>query len=218
MTLPNRAPGAGPSRGNSPGSACSSDTSRAYEDATAATLLTPPASIHQDIASTLQHLEGDAVWAAMAELFASADESPTSLGTAKYLADVTDVLKAAGPATRGLCGRYLAALDRAMDCSSRLPSPGKAPLKKRANLSKHAKHVLRTWFDAHFHHPYPSDDEKTALSVEGGITIDQVNNWFINTRVREWKPQIHKVLAQNAAGDSRILDAMLDKVKAPYKL
>jgi hypothetical protein len=45
---------------------------------------------------------------------------------------------------------------------------------------------------AHFTNPYPSDEVKMQLANKARITVDQVNNWFINARVREWKPLIRK--------------------------
>ena len=62
--------------------------------------------------------------------------------------------------------------------------------KKRTNLPKESKAVLRTWLKRHFQHPYPAEEDKTALAAAAGITVEQVNNWFINARVREWKPKV----------------------------
>ncbi|EQC38611.1 hypothetical protein SDRG_04312 [Saprolegnia diclina VS20] len=226
MTLPNHRPPAPPSAPDSPLTAAAdalsfgSDGSRDYEDATADTLLGPTTSITDDIASTLTHLAGDPVWAAMAPLFAPhmtdllRASSTKDARATKCLEELKMVLATPSGTTRDLCDRYTAALDQALEAS---PPTHKAA-KKRTNLSKVAKRVLRTWFDAHFHHPYPTDEEKEVLSAQGGITIEQVNNWFINTRVREWKPKLHQILAENAAGNTHTLDAMLDKVKEPYKL
>lgn len=84
--------------------------------------------------------------------------------------------------------------------------------KQRMCLSSSSKSMLRKWFDEHFHHPYPSEEEKQALSQQTGITMDQVNNWFINTRVRAWKPKVKAIIA----GNSTELDAVLDKMQAPF--
>ncbi|RHY33221.1 hypothetical protein DYB32_001790 [Aphanomyces invadans] len=98
--------------------------------------------------------------------------------------------------------------------STSLHQPPACKPKKRTNLSTDAKRLLRTWFDANFHHPYPTEEEKERFRREGGITMDQVNNWFINTRVREWKPKLHKILTDS---NTAMLDEMLVKVKAPYQ-
>ncbi len=86
--------------------------------------------------------------------------------------------------------------------------------KKRRSLNKKATEVLNTWFFNHrthpllfdvvclVHHidirsssssswtafavndPYPSDEEKMMLASHCGLTLNQVNNWFGNKRIR----------------------------------
>ena len=43
---------------------------------------------------------------------------------------------------------------------------------------------LRTWIVLHARHPYPTADEKRHLLRQTGITLEQLNNWFINARRR----------------------------------
>ncbi|KAJ3674691.1 hypothetical protein LUZ60_005307 [Juncus effusus] len=50
--------------------------------------------------------------------------------------------------------------------------------------------TLRAWLFEHFLHPYPSDSEKLMLARQTGLTRGQISNWFINARVRLWKPMI----------------------------
>lgn len=50
--------------------------------------------------------------------------------------------------------------------------------------------ILRAWLFEHFLHPYPNDSEKLMLSKQTGLTRSQVSNWFINARVRLWKPMV----------------------------
>ena len=90
--------------------------------------------------------------------------------------------------------------------------------RQRPILSTEAKRVLRTWFDEHFHHPYPSEQEKRWLSAQAGIRLEQVNNWFINTRVRAWKPKVKAILDADAAGNSAELDAVAARMQAPYQI
>nr|XP_004292788.2 PREDICTED: uncharacterized protein LOC101305635 [Fragaria vesca subsp. vesca] len=55
--------------------------------------------------------------------------------------------------------------------------------------------VLRAWMFQNFLHPYPKDSEKHLLAVKSGLTRSQVSNWFINARVRLWKPMIEEMYA-----------------------
>lgn len=55
--------------------------------------------------------------------------------------------------------------------------------------------VLRAWLFEHFLHPYPKDSEKLMLARLTGLTRRQVANWFINARVRIWKPMVEKMYA-----------------------
>ena len=50
--------------------------------------------------------------------------------------------------------------------------------------------VLRTWLHEHFDNPYPTSAEKDKLAEQSGYTKKQVTNWFINARVRLWRPMI----------------------------
>ncbi|XAR64151.1 hypothetical protein NMG60_11024391 [Bertholletia excelsa] len=53
--------------------------------------------------------------------------------------------------------------------------------------------ILRAWLFEHFLHPYPKDLEKLMLARQTGLTRSQVANWFINARVRLWKPMIEEM-------------------------
>ncbi|KAE9609419.1 putative transcription factor Homeodomain-TALE-BEL family [Lupinus albus] len=86
--------------------------------------------------------------------------------------------------------------------------------------------ILRSWLFEHFLHPYPNDSEKLMLTSQTGLTKNQVSpylktsnkyfynttnptlilqvylllvqlsNWFINARVRLWKPMIEEMYKQ----------------------
>ncbi|KAK1312053.1 Homeobox protein ATH1 [Acorus calamus] len=56
--------------------------------------------------------------------------------------------------------------------------------------------VLRTWMFQNFLHPYPKDSEKHLLAIKSGLTRNQVSNWFINARVRLWKPLIEEMYSE----------------------
>ncbi|KAL9666064.1 hypothetical protein QQ045_000386 [Rhodiola kirilowii] len=53
--------------------------------------------------------------------------------------------------------------------------------------------MLRAWLFEHFLHPYPKESEKVMLSRQTGLTRGQVANWFINARVRLWKPMVEEM-------------------------
>ncbi|XP_008796600.2 BEL1-like homeodomain protein 7 isoform X2 [Phoenix dactylifera] len=53
--------------------------------------------------------------------------------------------------------------------------------------------ILRAWLFEHFLHPYPKDSEKLMLARQTGLTKSQISNWFINARVRLWKPMIEEM-------------------------
>ncbi|KAI0491897.1 hypothetical protein KFK09_026159 [Dendrobium nobile] len=56
--------------------------------------------------------------------------------------------------------------------------------------------VLRAWMFQNFLHPYPKDNEKQLLALRSGLTRNQVSNWFINARVRLWKPMIEEMYTE----------------------
>ncbi|KAI7810444.1 homeobox protein Meis1a isoform X1 [Triplophysa rosa] len=62
--------------------------------------------------------------------------------------------------------------------------------KKRGIFPKVATNVMRAWLFQHLTHPYPSEEQKRQLSQDTGLTILQVNNWFINARRRIVQPMI----------------------------
>ncbi|KAL0917245.1 hypothetical protein M5K25_012293 [Dendrobium thyrsiflorum] len=60
-------------------------------------------------------------------------------------------------------------------------------------LPENSVSILRAWLFEHFLHPYPKDSEKLMLARQTGLTRSQVSNWFINARVRLWKPMIEEM-------------------------
>ncbi|ETL44145.1 hypothetical protein L916_05488 [Phytophthora nicotianae] len=89
--------------------------------------------------------------------------------------------------------------------------------KKRSSLSKLSKKLMHDWFEHNLHHPYPTEEEKEWLAREGGITLEQVNNWFINTRGRKWKPMINRLMQEKQAGNCTLFDKMVKKIEEPYR-
>ncbi|KAG7642329.1 Homeobox-like domain superfamily [Arabidopsis suecica] len=60
-------------------------------------------------------------------------------------------------------------------------------------LPERAVAVLRAWLFDHFLHPYPTDSDKQMLATQTGLSRNQVSNWFINARVRLWKPMVEEI-------------------------
>ncbi|XP_041027105.1 BEL1-like homeodomain protein 1 [Juglans microcarpa x Juglans regia] len=60
-------------------------------------------------------------------------------------------------------------------------------------LPERSVSVLRAWLFDHFLHPYPKDSDKHLLAKQTGLTRGQVSNWFINARVRLWKPMVEEM-------------------------
>ncbi|XP_050380873.1 BEL1-like homeodomain protein 9 [Argentina anserina] len=60
-------------------------------------------------------------------------------------------------------------------------------------LPERAVSVLRSWLFEHFLHPYPTDTDKITLAKQTGLSRNQVSNWFINARVRLWKPMVEEI-------------------------
>ncbi|KAE9586154.1 hypothetical protein Lal_00010138 [Lupinus albus] len=63
--------------------------------------------------------------------------------------------------------------------------------------------ILRAWLFEHFLNPYPKDSEKIMLARQTGLTRNQVANWFINARVRLWKPMVEDMYKEEF-GDSEM--------------
>ncbi|KAG6424049.1 hypothetical protein SASPL_114460 [Salvia splendens] len=63
--------------------------------------------------------------------------------------------------------------------------------------------ILRAWLFDHFLHPYPSDADKHLLARQTGLSRNQVANWFINARVRLWKPMVEEMYLQEAKDEDQ---------------
>ncbi|CAJ1955913.1 unnamed protein product [Sphenostylis stenocarpa] len=60
-------------------------------------------------------------------------------------------------------------------------------------LPERAVAILKAWLFEHFLHPYPTDTDKHILASQTGLSRNQVSNWFINARVRVWKPMVEEI-------------------------
>ena len=109
-------------------------------------------------------------------------------------AQLPSVMEAQPRLSRHLCvypGRPVENLEA--DCEKSVTSAKRRTHRKRENLPRESTAVLRNWLLSHLLMPYPMNDEKLTLCSKTGLDIAQVNNWFINARVRIWKPLVMKI-------------------------
>ncbi|XP_068640907.1 BEL1-like homeodomain protein 8 [Aristolochia californica] len=71
-------------------------------------------------------------------------------------------------------------------------------------LPERAVAVLRAWLFEHFLHPYPTDTDKHTLAAQTGLSRNQVSNWFINARVRVWKPMVEEIHMLETKGSAEM--------------
>ncbi|KAK3025192.1 hypothetical protein RJ639_044362 [Escallonia herrerae] len=71
-------------------------------------------------------------------------------------------------------------------------------------LPERAVSVLRAWLFEHFLHPYPKDSDKHMLAKQTGLTRSQVSNWFINARVRLWKPMVEDMYMEETKDEDQL--------------
>ncbi|GAV57309.1 Homeobox_KN domain-containing protein/POX domain-containing protein [Cephalotus follicularis] len=92
-------------------------------------------------------------------------------------------------------------------------------------LPERSVSVLRAWLFEHFLHPYPKDSDKHMLAKQTGLSRSQVSNWFINARVRLWKPMVEEMYleeikdheANGSAGKSCKSEDSASKSTAPQE-
>ena len=90
---------------------------------------------------------------------------------------------------------------------------------KRGVLPKHATEALRSWLFNHIGHPYPSEDEKRNLSNTTGLTLLQVNNWFINARRRILQPMMEAnegsgIISSGSQGQGQMVHGKEDHIRS----
>ncbi|CAN7098956.1 unnamed protein product [Brassica rapa subsp. narinosa] len=73
-------------------------------------------------------------------------------------------------------------------------------------LPENSVSILRAWLFEHFLHPYvyPKESEKMMLAKQTGLSKNQVANWFINARVRLWKPMIEDIYKEEFGDESEL--------------
>ncbi|KAL7496392.1 hypothetical protein ACHAWT_004704 [Skeletonema menzelii] len=71
----------------------------------------------------------------------------------------------------------------------------KKPDPNSAKLTPEATQVLKDWMMSpeHVDHPYPTEDDKTELMANTGLSRKQITCWFSNNRKRFWKPKMDEL-------------------------
>ncbi|KAG4134100.1 hypothetical protein ERO13_D08G136100v2 [Gossypium hirsutum] len=82
---------------------------------------------------------------------------------------------------------------RKQRCFQQMNMMENQPWRPKRGLPERSVSVLRAWLFEHFLHPYPSDVDKHILARQTGLSRSQVSNWFINARVRLWKPMVEEI-------------------------
>ncbi|KGN50071.1 homeobox protein BEL1 homolog [Cucumis sativus] len=80
------------------------------------------------------------------------------------------------------------------------------PWRPQRGLPERSVSVLRAWLFEHFLHPYPSDVDKHILARQTGLSRSQVSNWFINARVRLWKPMVEEMYLEETKEQEEEID------------
>jgi hypothetical protein len=67
-----------------------------------------------------------------------------------------------------------------------------------SRFSRHARSILRVWFNEHKDNPYPSSEEKDDLAAQTGLKRNQISLWLVNTRRRYRSRKHQQAKARNA--------------------
>lgn len=84
---------------------------------------------------------------------------------------------------------------------------------------RYSSHTVRALVDLFHAAPYPTMTEKSALAVEHGLTLQQVNTWFMNARKRGMDPDIF-LTPDNQKQSEKVTEKNTEKVpeKVPEKV
>ncbi|CAN7007022.1 unnamed protein product [Brassica rapa subsp. trilocularis] len=97
---------------------------------------------------------------------------------------------------------------RALQQLGMIQHPSNNAWRPQRGLPERAVSVLRAWLFEHFLHPYPKDSDKHMLAKQTGLTRSQVSNWFINARVRLWKPMVEEMYAEEMKEQGKKMGSM----------
>ena len=99
----------------------------------------------------------------------------------------------------------------AMETAFPLPSSRMKGKRNRGmNLPRRSVKRLKEFLYDHFDNPYPSETQKIKLSHDLGLEPVQVNTWFINARMRLWKPVVEQIFSET----KERVESKLEAIKA----
>ena len=90
---------------------------------------------------------------------------------------------------------------------------GKVQGRGRSNsLPSHVVDHLKAWLMSpdHINHPYPTEKEKAEMVLETGIDLKRLNNWFVNNRIRFWKPRMEALQRKKRLGNQQTLSIITE--------
>lgn len=79
-----------------------------------------------------------------------------------------------------------------VDEQSTKPKKKRGSKSRRNYFDKRSTRILKEWLSQHLDDPYPNAAVKTELAERCGLTYDQIGHWFINSRMRIWRPMLRR--------------------------
>lgn len=71
-----------------------------------------------------------------------------------------------------------------LSCTQSVLLPEQIKIKRAKALPEKATKIMKDWFEANLHNPYPTDEERKFMAEQGEINENQVKAWFANKRNR----------------------------------
>jgi hypothetical protein len=102
-----------------------------------------------------------------------------------------------------------------------IASPGgKSQGRGRTNsLPSTVVDYLKAWIMSpeHINHPYPSEKEKAEILADTGIDLKRLNNWFVNNRIRYWKPRMDAIQKKQEQSTKQVAPTPSSEVLRPAR-
>ncbi|KAK8953247.1 Homeobox protein knotted-1-like 3 [Platanthera guangdongensis] len=82
-------------------------------------------------------------------------------------------------------------------------------LKRRAvGLPGETASLLKAWWQSHSKWPYPTEKDKVQLVEETGLHLKEINNWFMNQRIRNWHSSSASIVLKSKCNGTNAGDAV----------